>query len=147
MLGKSTKYAIRALVFIQLRNQSHRRPGVLEIAREIGSPPAYTAKIMQCLTRNKLVDSMKGRGGGLFFGNTKQLSIYDVVQVMEGDRCFHSCGFGLMSCDTSNPCPLHDKYTVIRDGFYNLVKTETIQSLSEKISDGNAVIKSLVGNQ
>ncbi len=141
MISKSTEYAIRALVFIQLSNWANKRPGVIEIAREIDAPTAYSAKILQTLTKHKLIDSMKGRGGGFFFSNnSSSLTLYDIIHVMEGDNCFNKCGLGLKSCSGDNPCPLHDKYVVIRDGFYELAKTETIQSLSGKIQKGNAVL-------
>jgi len=58
MLSKSTEYAIRALVFVQLRNSENNRPGVNEIAIEIGAPVAYSAKILQTLTKHRLLDSM-----------------------------------------------------------------------------------------
>ena len=141
MLSKSTEYAIRALVFIQLINWNKRRPGVEEIAREIEAPVAYTAKILQLLTKHRLLDSMKGRGGGFFFSNNQsELTLYKVIHVMEGDACFHKCGFGLKQCNNNNPCPLHEKYKIIRDGFFEIVNTETIRSLSKKIMDGNAVL-------
>jgi len=141
MLAKSTEYAIRALVFIQLRNWEEKRPGVLEIATEIEAPSAFSAKILQTLTRHNLVDSAKGRGGGFFFNEAqKQLTLYQVIHVMEGDGCFHRCGFGLKSCNNENPCPLHEQYKQVRDGFYEIVKNETIQSLSEKIRKGEAVL-------
>ncbi len=145
MLSKSTEYAIRALVFIQLKNWENRRPGVEEIAREIEAPVSFTAKILQTLTKHKLLGSMKGRGGGFAFEeNQSQLSMYDVIHVMEGDACFYKCGFGLKSCNDDNPCPLHDQYVVIRDGFFDIVKKETISSLSEKIRDGHAVLNRMV---
>ena len=85
MLSKSTEYAIRALVFIQLKNNADIRPGVGEIAREIEAPVAYSAKILQTLTKKGLLDSMKGRGGGFFFrDNQSDLTLYDVIHVMEG---------------------------------------------------------------
>ncbi len=144
MLSKSTEYAIRALVFVQLRNWEQKRPGVGEIAKEIEAPEAYTAKILQTLTKNKLMDSMKGRGGGFFFNdNQSNLTLYDVIHVVEGDACFHKCGFGLKQCNNDNPCPLHEQYKIVRDGFFEIVKTETIQSLSEKIKQGEAVLNRL----
>lgn len=144
MLSKSTEYAIRALVFVQLRNWEQKRPGVGEIAKEIEAPEAYTAKILQTLTKNKLMDSMKGRGGGFFFNdNQSNLTLYDVIHVVEGDACFHKCGFGLKQCNNDNPCPLHEQYKVVRDGFFEIVKTETILSLSEKIKQGDAVLNRL----
>nr|WP_321411645.1 Rrf2 family transcriptional regulator [uncultured Carboxylicivirga sp.] len=144
MLSKSTEYAIRALVFVQLKNWEQKRPGVGEIAKEIEAPEAYTAKILQTLTKNKLMDSMKGRGGGFFFNdNQSNLTLYEVIHVVEGDACFHKCGFGLKQCNNDNPCPLHEQYKVVRDGFFEIVKTETIQSLSEKIKQGEAVLNRL----
>ena len=144
MLSKSTEYAIRALVFVQLKNWEQKRPGVGEIAKEIEAPEAYTAKILQTLTKNKLMDSMKGRGGGFFFNdNQSNLTLYDVIHVVEGDACFHKCGFGLKQCNNDNPCPLHEQYKIVRDGFFDIVKTETIQSLSEKIKQGEAVLNRL----
>lgn len=143
MLSKSTEYAIRALVFIQLCNWNERRPGVGEIAKEIDAPEAYTAKILQTLTKSKLLNSMKGRGGGFFYEeNQSSLTLYDVIHAVEGDACFHKCGFGLKQCHDNNPCPFHEKYKVLRDGFLEIVKTETIKSFSEKILHGEAVLKS-----
>lgn len=145
MLAKSTEYAIRALVFIQLRNWENKRPGVGEIATEIEAPVAYSAKILQTLTRHRLLGSVKGRGGGFAFENMQSdLLIYDVIHVMEGDSCFHKCGFGLKSCNDENPCPLHEKYISVRDGFFEIVKTETISSLSEKILNGQAVLNRMI---
>lgn len=141
MLSKSTEYAIRALVFIQLKNWESKRPGVVEVAKEIDAPEAYTAKILQTLTRHRLLDSMKGRGGGFFFSNNQSnLTLYEVIHVMEGDASFNKCAFGLKSCSVDNPCPLHDKYKDVRDGFFDIAKTETVQSLSNKILDGTAVL-------
>ena len=66
MLTTSTKYAIRAMVYIQLQIWNDMRPGVAEIAREIEAPTAFTAKILHILTSRSLLKSMKGRGGGFF---------------------------------------------------------------------------------
>jgi Rrf2 family protein len=141
MLSKSTEYAIRALVFIQLENWRQRRPGVIEIAREIETPPAFTAKILQILTRHRLVQSMKGRGGGFFFSDGEpQISLYDVIHVMEGDGLFHRCGIGLKNCSNENPCPIHNDYMKVRDEMNHIVKTDTIYSLASKVASGQAVL-------
>ena len=141
MLSKSTEYAIRALIYVQLRNKEEKRPGVEEIATEIGAPVAYTAKILHTLTTHTLLNSMKGRGGGFFFEkNQSDLTLYDVVKVMEGNAVFHKCGFGLKKCSDDNPCPLHDKYKLIREEYFDIAKTETIESLSQKIKEGKAVL-------
>jgi Rrf2 family protein len=145
MLAKGTEYAIRALVYVQLKNWEQKRPGVVEIAKEIEAPEAYSGKILQTLTKHGLLHSMKGRGGGFFFhDNQSNLTLYNVIHIMEGDNCFHKCGFGLKDCNIDNPCPLHDKYIIVRNGFYRIVQTETIRSLAERIREGNSVLNRLV---
>lgn len=140
-MAKGTEYAIRAMVYVQLKNWEQKRPGLGEIAKEIEAPPAYSAKILQTLTRHQLLDSMKGRGGGFFFNNNQSnLTLYDIIHVMEGDALFQKCGFGLKNCNDINPCPLHEKYKQVRDGFYEIANTETIRSLAERILHGKATL-------
>ena len=141
MLTKSSKYAIRALVYVQLQNWQNKRPGVPEIAREIEAPEAYCAKILHTLTTHSLLDSMKGRGGGFFFfENQSNLTLYKVILVMEGDSAFTRCGVGLKNCSDTQPCPLHKEYSTLREGLLRLSRSETIESLSKKILNKEAVL-------
>ena len=144
MFGKTTEYAIRALVYIFIQNQEGKRPGFKEISKKIDSPEQFTAKVLQNLARAQLISSMKGRGGGFFFEQSASpLTIYDVIRVMEGEKFFSKCGFGLKRCDGENPCPLHDDYSLVREDFSRLVRKATIQSLAQKINEQKAVLSRL----
>lgn len=141
MLGKTTEYAIRALVYVYIQSKEGKRPGYKEIAKHIDSPEQFTAKILQSLTRAELILSMKGRGGGFFFDDSAApLTLYQVIRVMEGEKIFSKCGFGLKRCDGNTPCPLHDDYLPVREGFFELVTKQTIQSLANKINEHKAVL-------
>jgi Rrf2 family protein len=144
MLGKTTEYAIRALVYIFIKNQEGKRPGFKEISKEIDSPEQFTAKVLQNLARAELISSIKGRGGGFFFDQPSvPLTLYEVISVLEGEKFFSKCGFGLKRCDANNPCPLHNDYSPVREGFFRLVKKETIQSLAKRINEQEAVLSRL----
>lgn len=144
MLGKTTEYAIRALVYIYIQNKNGERPGFKEIARMIDSPEQFTGKVLQNLTRAELVSSMKGRGGGFFFNDpTSPVTLYEVIEALEGEAYFSKCGFGLNRCDTNNPCPLHNDYAPVRDAFFKMVNEKTIQSLASKIIKHEATLTRL----
>jgi Rrf2 family protein len=144
MLTRSTEYAIRALVYVQLQNWKNLRPGVNEISREIEAPTAFTAKILHTLTSRKILESMKGRGGGFFFPeNRSEVSLYQIIIVMEGDKLFTDCGFGLKNCNDTNPCPLHDRYVILRTELLTMAHSESVESLAQKISQGHAVLNRL----
>jgi Rrf2 family protein len=147
MLSKSTEYAIRALILVQLQNLRGKRPGVAAIAKEIEAPVAFTAKILHTLTSRKLLKSMKGRGGGFFFSeNQTELTLHEIILVMEGDALFTECGMGLSNCSDDNPCPLHDQYEKIRDQLLSLAKLESIHSMALKIKSGQAVLSRITQN-
>lgn len=134
MFNKETEYAIRGLVYIKLQNLNSRRPGTAEISREIDAPPFFTAKILQRLVRSGYLRSLKGKGGGFYFDETRpDLSLRELITATEGDSSISACGFGLKQCDEKNPCPLHDKYAPIRDAINKLVSEETIGGLAEKV--------------
>jgi Rrf2 family protein len=134
MFNKETEYALRGLVYIKLQNLKKRRPGTSEVAKKIEAPPFYTAKILQRLVRFGFLKSIKGKGGGFFFDPDKpDLPLIKLISATEGERSFSGCGLGLKQCDANNPCPLHEKYAVVRESINKLISEETVQSLAEKV--------------
>lgn len=136
MFKKETEYALRGLVYIQLQNYKGRKPGIAEIAEEIETPSPFTAKILQRLVRLGFIESVKGKNGGFYFAGEKpELSLYEVINAIEGNRLFEGCGFGLKYCDKNNPCPLHGSYAPIRDALNELVANKTIQAMASENPD------------
>ena len=145
MFNKETEYALRGLVYIKLQNLKERRPGTSEVAREIEAPPFYTAKILQRLVRFGFLESLKGKGGGFFFDTDKpDLQLINLISSTEGDRSYSGCGFGRKHCDSDNPCPLHEKYTSIRESINKLISEETVQSLAEKVYRKELSLKEVI---
>lgn len=137
MFNKETEYALRSLVYIQQQNDRNRRPGIMEIAREIEAPRPFTAKVLQRLVRLGFIISVKGIGGGFYFDPEKpELALKELILATEGGHIFNGCGFGLKYCSSDKPCPLHEQYAPIRDAINKLVSEETIQSLVRKAALG-----------
>ena len=133
MFNKETEYALRALVYIHWKNLLGHCPGIVEIAREIEAPPFFTAKILQRIAKNGTIQSIKGKGGGFFFEESKaDLTIEELVSLTGGNKSMNSCGFGLKQCNAENPCPLHEQYAPIRASLHHLISTETIRSLAKR---------------
>ena len=66
MFSKATEYALRATIYIAQKSTEEKKLGLEEIARAIDSPQSFTAKILQSLTREKIVSSARGPNGGFF---------------------------------------------------------------------------------
>ena len=138
MFKKETEYALRALVYIQRLNLNHHRPGIAEIAKETEAPQPFIAKILNKLVRQNVLGSIKGKGGGFYFDPSRSdVSLYNLITMIEGDKIFTGCGFGLKQCDGENSCSLHENYSAIRNEINSLVTKETIQSLAGRIKNNS----------
>ena len=141
MLSKAAEYAIRAMVYIWIKNQQGTRPGYRTVALEIGSPEHFTAKVLQTMTRSNLVRAGKGRSGGFYFVDPeKELAVMEIIKAVDGDHFFTSCAFGFTNCNCLIPCPMHDDFKVVRDGFFDMYTRLTVQSLAKKVLNGSATL-------
>lgn len=143
MFSKACEYGIRAAVYIALQSLDGRRVSVTEIAEEIDSPVAFTAKILQQLTRNNIVHSVKGPTGGFEIErkdmDTVNLSM--IVKAIDGDKIYMGCGLGLKECNASKPCPLHDKFVDIRSDLRTMLKNTSLYELATGLEVGLTYLK------
>lgn len=55
MFSKSCNYAIKAAIFIAKHSLEENKVGFVDIAKEIDSPQAFTAKILQILVKSGVI--------------------------------------------------------------------------------------------
>ena len=131
MFSKTCEYGLRAVIFIAQQSQLKNRVGVNSIAKEIGSPQAFTGKILQQLSRNKIIQSVKGPNGGFEIESLRLKNIYlsDIVQILDGDDLFTGCALGLNKCNADKPCPLHFKFVEIRNRLKDMLDNTSLEKL------------------
>jgi Rrf2 family protein len=138
MFSKSTEYSIRAIIFLALRANSDKLIGTADIARELDFPEAFLGKVLQNIVKKGLVVSVKGPGGGFYINNnTCELSILDIVEILEGLGFLSKCGLGLHSCDDNNPCPIHNEYQSVNTKIREALSSKTIRIIKQDIVAGN----------
>ena len=105
MISQTVEYALRAVVTIA---QHDGQPCTAKKLAEITQVPLpYLSKLMQGLVRGGLVSSQRGlHGGFLLRSDPKNLTILDVVNVVEPVRRIVQCPLKIQSHGT-NLCPLH----------------------------------------
>ncbi len=144
MLSKTCEYAIRASIFIAKKSSEHHKVGLKEIAETIGSPVAFTAKILQQLSRNHLIESTKGPQGGFIINEVKlqSLTLSDIVDTIDGKEIYTRCVLGLEYCSEQRPCPIHGEFKIIRAEIRQLLMNTKIIDLSEEIVQGKGFLRS-----
>ncbi len=142
MFSQACKYAIRALIYLASKADSISKTGLREIATEIESPVAFTAKIMQVLSKQNLVNSTKGPNGGFYIDpQVPEIKLIHVVNAIDGVNSINGCGLGLNSCSESQPCPIHHEFAAIRTALSDLLERQTIQQLAQELNEGKSVLK------
>jgi Rrf2 family protein len=143
MFSKACEYAIRASVFIASKSFDDIRVNQTEIAKNIDSPKAFTAKILQALVRAKVITSVKGVNGGFEIEKSKisAIKLSQIVQAIDGDDIYKKCGFGLEKCDENHQCPVHHKFKVIRDGLREMLENTSLDELALDIKSGTSFLK------
>lgn len=143
MFSKTGKYAIRATIYIASESQKQNRVGVKEIAAEIDSPEAFTAKILQKLVKKKIITSFKGSGGGFFIEENKFSSIKmaHILEAVECDAIFSGCALGLEECSEIHPCPIHHKYKTVKEGFLEVIENTDLNDLISGFQKGSTFLK------
>jgi Rrf2 family protein len=135
MLSNTSKYAIRAMIYLALNAQSEKKTGIKKISSELALPSPFLAKILQILAKHKLLSSTKGPNGGFSLGkDAYKITLYEIVAVIDGNDIFDKCLISLRTCHEEGlPCPIHAKYEPIRNEIKKLFKQQDIGSLAEDI--------------
>jgi Rrf2 family iron-sulfur cluster assembly transcriptional regulator len=141
MLSNTSKYAIRAMIYLALNADKEIKTGIKKISGDLGIPSPFLAKILQVLAKHKLLSSTKGPNGGFGLGkDPRKITLYEIVTIIDGNDIFDKCLISLRSCHEENiPCPLHDQYEPLRLETKKLFQQQDIGSLAVDIKSQDRI--------
>jgi Rrf2 family protein len=129
LLSRSGIHAVRALVALASLPEGEFK-GAAALAEETGAPPNYLGKLLQALSRDGLVKSQKGLGGGFRLAQpAEKIRMYDIIHSLEDVHRWTRCVFG-MECTEETPCALHDRWVAIRESYMDMLKSTRLVDLT-----------------
>jgi Rrf2 family protein len=142
MFSKTCEYAIRGVIFIAQKSEHGVKVSIKEVSRGINAPEHFMAKILQDLSRQGLIQSIKGPNGGFYLEEgSKKTTLADIVKAIDGDKLFTGCALGLKSCSEKKPCPLHDEFKVIRKRMHEMLQSSTVVEFNRELIQGMTHLK------
>lgn len=128
-LTKQTNYAIRALMYCGAKGD--RLSTISEIAAAYKVSELFLAKIMKPLISAGMVESIRGRSGGIRLAKQpEEISILTIVKVTEKDFAMAECfSAGLTDCPLVNNCTLNGVLGEALGAFFNVLDKYTIADL------------------
>lgn len=128
-LTKQTNYAIRMLMYCAANEGRLSR--IPEIARSYGVSELFLFKILQPLNKAGLVETVRGRNGGVRLGRAAdQIDLLEVVRVTEDSfamaECFEN---GVPDCPLVDSCGLNAALSKALKAFFDVLAQYTIDDL------------------
>ena len=143
MFSRACEYAIRAVLYISIKSINGSRLGIEEIAREIDAPAPFTAKILQPLSREGIISSIKGPNGGFYIDpKAKPILLNRIVQIIDGNDVLNECTLGLKECTDKYPCPIHNDMKEYKNKLRIVLKEKNIQQLAKELAEGKTFLRS-----
>lgn len=128
-LTKQTNYAVRILMYCEAnKGQLSQIP---DIAKAYGVSELFLFKILQPLNKANLIESVRGRNGGIRLGREAgKISLFDVVKVTEDSfsmaECFET---GESDCPLLDSCGLNSALRKALNAFFEVLAQYSIADL------------------
>ena len=131
-LTREGDYGIRSVLFLS-RQPYKKIIFVSEIAEEYKIPRSFLAKILQKLVKAKLVRSYRGVKGGFSLAKpSKDISVLDVLEALEGKLALNLCLADQKKCDFSKQCPIHHVWAAAQVKFMDVLKKANFDELARQ---------------
>lgn len=129
MLSKTSTQVINALIKLA-RLPEEQCQGAKCVAKKINAPRNYLGKMLQQLSARKIVVSRKGLGGGFrLVRDPKKIFLYEVVEPIDNVNLWSECALGLKKCSDAAPRAVHSRWKIVRNTYYEFLKTTSIGDL------------------
>jgi len=141
MFSRAGEIALKIMIYLAADQREGRWIGLKEIVQAIDSPEAFSAKILQRLTKQGLVQSIRGPSGGFQLPKNRSITLHEVIIAIDGEGIFTDCVLGLPNCSETHPCPVHDKFKAVRDHLAGILISTTIEEVKEGILLGHYYLR------
>ncbi len=140
MFSNTCKYGIRAVLFLAVHGEKGKKIGIKAISEGLDLPAPFLGKILQQLAKKKILDSTKGPHGGFSLArNADDISLYDIVEVIDGTDVFNECMIGMRVCKTKGAsekdCPFYAKSHKVRNDLKKLFQEQSIGEYAEGVKE------------
>ncbi len=133
LFSRQCEYALQAVLYLAGKPDGEMTP-IRELTQRLEIPYHFLGKILQDLTRKRLLVSLKGPTGGFALGKPAgEITLFQVVEAVDGTRFFSECVLGFPECGGEKPCPVHDRWGLLRDEIQAMLLGKNIAQLSAEM--------------
>ena len=136
-LSTKGRYGLKAMFELSL---SHNKGpiSIKTIANKQNIPEQYLEQIFSKLKKAELIKSVRGaQGGYLLSKKASEITVYDVVTVLEGPVSISECLIDKEACENSDICVTKLVWAKIRDAIEDVMKSITLCDMVNEYHEAN----------
>jgi Rrf2 family protein len=134
-LSTRSRYGVRLLLELAMNNKKGQ-VFLKDIAREEEISEKYLSLIIIPLKAAGLVNSMRGaRGGYTLAKPPSEITLKEIVDILEGDTCLVDCVKDPGACKRSGLCASRDLWSAISDRISQALGSFTLEDLVKMSRD------------
>ena len=128
-LSREADYAVR--VMVDMASAVDERFQSKTLAKDGNIPESFLFKILQTLIRHGVVRSYRGVGGGYQLAvDPARLSLYRLLEMVEGPLTLNLCAVSGDSCEFTEQCGVHDVWAVAQAQLRKTLEEVSIEELA-----------------
>ncbi len=133
MITRETDYAIRATLYLAKQEDQSKSVSTAELSEEMSIPYRFLRKIVSKLVAAKLVESRRGKGGGLSLARGPQdISLMQIIRAVDPDAVvLNRCLSDVDRCDRSVYCGIHRELVRMQAQLDSGLEGVTLASMSK----------------
>lgn len=130
MITRETDYALRAMLWLG-RCEEGSTVATSVLAREMAIPYRFLRRIASKLTNAGLLQSSRGKGGGLKIAKpTTEINLLDIICAVDAkDVALNSCLTERNCCSRSGECVVHATLQTIQDQIHQALSDCSLDEL------------------
>ncbi|ODT98776.1 MAG: BadM/Rrf2 family transcriptional regulator [Pseudonocardia sp. SCN 72-86] len=122
-------YALRVLMFLRVAPQ--RRGSIADIATAHRISRYHLDKVVQRMAAADLVQTSRGRGGGVqLVRDPTTISVGDVIRAMEDDFAVVECLGAARFCQIAGVCGARSVFARAIDSYFDVLDRATIEDIA-----------------
>jgi len=130
IFSRQCEYALQAVLYLALQPEG-KKSSIKELSKRLKLPYHFLGKILQQLSRKGLLTSLKGPTGGFALSiPAEQITLFHIVEAIDGPSLFNNCVLGLPECGGKHPCPVHERWGELREQIYAMLVRKSIAQLA-----------------
>ncbi len=127
LITRNTDYALRAICYIAQQKQVVT---VTELVKILGVPRPFMRKILQRLSKERVLDSYKGQAGGFKLKTGPgRIFIIQIMRIFQGPVSLNGCFLKKNICPNKGKCILRKKIHAIENNTLRQLRRINIASL------------------